>query len=323
MADLEKNLDEPLKEMMEDFGDIKPYEIEWDDNSEVVVPFIANEPLPAVSIEVNGNKINAIIDTGGDTFILDQTIASSLNIKSIASNKGTYAGGMSIETGYGRLDSLSLNDVTLKSIPVLIAPIKQLSAIYNDEIEINGIITTGILKQFLATMDYPNSQLILRPRNEQGKTFLQQYLSQRNKIDEVPFTLASSHFITAKGSINKKESLNFFMDSGLATEKTAMILLEQTMNFVDIPLPRTEKNPDAVGGLGGNNFKTGEFTIDEFDLGKLPSEKNIWAEYGILEASFYFEESRGFLMDGLISHNFLKKYSWTIDFDTMRMIFAN
>ena len=322
-ADLEKNLDEPLREMMKDFGKIKPYETNWGSNSKVVVPFIANELLPAVSIMVNGKQINAIIDTGGDTFILDETMASYLGIKNISRIKGTYAGGVSVETGYGRLDSLEMNGVTLKYVPVMIAPIKQFSAVYNDEIEINGIITTGILKQFLATMDYPRSQLILRPRNKQGKTILKQYLAQHNMIDEIPFSLAASHFMMTKGSINGKESLNFFMDSGLASEKTSMILLEQTMTFVGIPKPKAEKKPGDIGGLGGNDFEVGEFTVDVFKLGKLPSEKNIWAEYGTLESSFNYDEGIGFFIDGLISHNFLKKYSWTIDFDSMKMIFSN
>ena len=87
-------------------------------------------------------------------------------------------------------------------------------------------------------------------------------------------------------------------------------------------MPKTEKGPQEGGGLGGNDFEVGEFIVKEFRLGELPAEKNIWALYGILEESFNYEESNGFVMDGLISHNFLKKYSWTLDFDTMKMIFA-
>ena len=324
-AALEEDGDKPLKEVMEAFKETKPYNINWNGKSEAVVPFIADEYLPAVSMEVNGRKINAIIDTGGDIFYLDETVASSLNIKTISTVKGTYAGGISVETGYGKLDSISLNGVTIKSVPVILAPIKQFSAIYNNEIEIDGIITTAVLKQFLATMDYPNSRLILRPRNQAGRTLLQQYTSKYKKTKDVPFTLATSHFMTAKGSINGKESLNFFMDSGLASEKTGLILLEQTMSFTGIPMLKAQKKPDDldnVGGLGGSDFEVSEFRINQFRLGDLPAEKNIWAEHGALEAAFNFEESRGFIIDGLVSHNFLKKYSWTIDFDRMKMIFS-
>ena len=95
------------------------------------------------------------------------------------------------------------------------------------------------------------------------------------------------------------------------------------MVFAGIPIPKTEKRPGDIGGLGGNDFEVGEFTVDVFKLGKLPSEKDIWAEYATLESSFNYDESIGFLIDGLISHNFLKKYSWTIDFDSMKMIFSD
>lgn len=321
-AALEKEFDEPLKKMMIGFRNKKPYTVNWNNNSEVRVPFIADEPLPVVEVEINGKKINAIIDTGASDFYIDEKTAVELNIYKLSTNTGKYAGGIKVETTFGLADSLSFNNVKIKNIPVIIASLNQFSSLY-DGVEINGIVSTKILKQFLATMDYTNSQLILRPRNKQGKALLSEYLFQYNTVNEMPFSLSASHFMTAKGDINGKKSLNFFMDSGLADEKSGLILLEQTMDFTNIPMPKTEKGPqDSVGGLGGNDFEIGEFTIDEFRLGKLPLEKNIWALYGVLESSFNYEESNDFIMDGLVSHNFLKKYSWTIDFDTMIMTFA-
>jgi hypothetical protein len=320
-AGLEKKIDEPLKKMMTGFKNKKPYMINWNNNSEVRIPFIADEPLPVIAMEVNGKKINAIIDTGASDFFIDEETAAKLNVFKLSVNTGKYAGGIEVETGTGMADSLSLNGVTIKNVPVIIASIKQFSGLYNG-IEIDGIVSTGILKQFLATMDYPNSRLILRPRNEQGNTLLKQYLSEYNIMDEMSFNLTGTHFMTVKGSINGRKSLNFFVDSGLADEKSGLILLEQTMNFTGIPMPKTSKGPQDGGGLGGNDFEVGEFIVKEFGLGKLPVEKNIWALYGILESEFNYEEANGFLIDGLVSHNFLKKYSWTIDFDNMKMIFA-
>ncbi|MCP1224301.1 aspartyl protease family protein [Sebaldella sp. S0638] len=322
-ADLEKNMDEPLKEMMKGFQNNKPYKISWNGNSEIKIPFIANEPLPVVEMQINGKKINAIIDTGASDFYIDEETAAALNIHTLSVNTGKYAGGIEVETKFGMADSLSLNGVRIENIPVVIASINQFSALY-DNIEISGIISTGILKQFLATMDYPDSRLILRPKNAQGKSLLQQYLAKQNKVYEIPFTLSAAHFMTAKGSINGKDSLNFFMDSGLADEKSGLILLEQTMAYTGIPMPKTTKgsSADGSGGLGGNDFEVGEFIVNKFRLGKLPAEYNVWSLYGILESSFNYEEPNGFIMDGLISHNFLKKYSWTINFDTMKMIFT-
>ena len=321
-AGLDKKLNEPLKETMKGFQNRQPYKISWNGKSETRIPFIAAEPLPVIEMEINGKKIYSIIDTGASEFFIDEETAAALNISAISSAIGEYAGGIEVETKTGIADSLTLNGVCLENVPVIIASIKQFSALY-DGIEINGIVSTGMLKQFLATMDYPNSQLILRPKNAQGKTLLKKYLSQYKKIYEIPFAMSSAHYMTAQGSINGKESLNFFMDSGLAAEKSGVILLEQTLTFTGIPIPEAKKgSPDDVGGLGGNDFEVGEFIINRLRLGKLPEEYNLWAEYGVLETSFNYEEENGFIMDGLISHNFLKKYSWTIDFDTMKMIFA-
>lgn len=82
--------------------------------------------VPALTVEVNGEPVNMIFDTGGGELYLDSEIADAMGIKVISKAMGTYAGGLQAEYGYGKADSVKIGDVTLKQVPINIKPLKNL-----------------------------------------------------------------------------------------------------------------------------------------------------------------------------------------------------
>jgi hypothetical protein len=306
----------PLWDLMKAFGAETPYRIDWHGKSRSTIPFVMTDPLPVISLEINGQRINAIIDTGGELFYLDEALASSLGIKAVARQVEPYAGGKTVEVGYGRADSLTLGDVSLKSIPIKLGPIQRIKI--DDRLVISGILTTGVLQQFLTTIDYPEGRLILRPRTEAGRNDFQNELRQHT-ASAIPFVLSTTHLMIAKGSINDRDALNLFIDSGLADSQAALALPKQTLDYLGIPVPSTEVIPDSGGGLAGGGFPVGRFAVKKFGLGTLAQE-NTAVLYGIFPPALYRDCE--FIIDGLLSHNYLKKYKWTIDFSTMTMFFA-
>jgi hypothetical protein len=68
-----------------------------------------------------------------------------------------------------------------------------------------------------------------------------------------------------------------------AKRKAGLTAPIQTLNYVGIPIPETSVDPDALGGLGGNEFATGYFAIEELGLGSL-AQKDLLGNYGILTA---------------------------------------
>jgi hypothetical protein len=112
-------------------------------------------------------------------------------------------------------------------------------------------------------------------------------------------------------------SLNLFLDSGLA-DSSAILLPKQTLDYVGVPIPPTKINPKGVGGLGGN-FPVGSFKIDQCKIGPWEQD-NLTGLFGVFPPELYL--SCEFIIDGIVSHQFLKKYKWTIDFDSMKMLFA-
>jgi hypothetical protein len=324
-ADFFKGLEGKIKlphwDLMRAFGETRPYQVVWPgDFGLSKAPFLVTDPLPVISVELQGQKIFALIDTGADMFVLDNEIAAAMGIKPISSMTGTFAGGKQAEVEFGRADSLKIGDVTLKSVPISILPTQRFSKGFaGGRYTIGGILGTGVLKQFLATLDYPGEQLVLRRADDEGRKDALKAADDAGKtVVAIPFALAVTHFMMARGSLDGKDGLVFFVDSGLASE-AAFAAPIQTLKYAGIPVPETKVQDGSIGGGGGAGFATGQFPVKRLGLGPLVLE-NMKGEYGLTPPESYWRN--GFINDGLISHQFLRNYAWTIDFGAMKMFFA-
>ncbi|VYU45003.1 tetratricopeptide repeat protein [Metakosakonia massiliensis] len=318
LKSLSKN-DVALVNLMNSFGSDQPYRLEWK-SDKAVLPFVSMNNLPVVAVRVNGQPINVFIDTGADLFVLKSEMAAKLGLKSQASLTGTYAGGKTAETHYSRLQTLSLGDVTVHDVPVDIADFPE-SWVFTDEatgkkIDVDGILSTGVFHQFLTTLDYPERQLVLMPRNR----------ASQDKVSEgggtsIPFILEGTHFMIVKGAVNGKPGMTFFLDSGLDDPDASILLQKEALNYAGVKMLDEDRYilDDDKGGLGGGGFAITRLSIDSISVGSL-NQTGLTGLYGVLPEELYFTES-GMILDGFISHQFLKHYKWTIDFDSMMMTF--
>ena len=100
---LEGKIKMPYWELMRAFGQTRPYQVTWPKRlDQAKIPFVLTDPLPIVRVKVAGRQIYALIDTGADTFILDDEEAASAGIKSVASMTGTFAGENRLRSGLPR-----------------------------------------------------------------------------------------------------------------------------------------------------------------------------------------------------------------------------
>ncbi|MFQ5653064.1 MAG: aspartyl protease family protein, partial [bacterium] len=256
-------------------------------------------------------------DTGADMFILDDEIAQAMGIEWVARAMGTFGGGKKSEVGFGKVDSVKLGEVTLNHVPITILPTKRFSSGFEEgRYTVGGFIGTAALRQFVSTIDYKNGNLILRERTEANIRKLRAEMANRVAA-EVPFVLKATHLMMAKGSLNDKSGLTFFVDSGLASEACFAAPI-QTLQYVGIQAPETKISEKGVGG-GGGKWASGLFPIKTIGLGSL-TQSNVKGEYGSRPPESYW--AHGFIEDGLISHRFLRRYSsWTLDFSEMMYLF--
>ena len=284
-----------------------PYGIEWSTPDRVAhLPMInditAPNGLPEMVVEINGNPVTFILDSGGDRLYLDEGLAEKLGIKVLTKRRSRYAytAGETVEEPLGVADRVKLGEVTLRNVPVIVAKWKVRG------IKSDGVVTTQMLKPFLATVDYINTRITLRERSERGR---QQLLATfgGKAPHEAPFFMTGTHLMFAKGSLNGHGGMNILMDSGLALSMP-MVIINETADMLKLPrnpVPNTRYYWVPLQSHGLTGLERGQAQA----LGNVIIESNPYWSYG-------------FMFDALISHQYLRHLgSWTIDFDRMKYYF--
>jgi len=206
----------------------KPYQIEWTSTDKIGhLPFTNDHfqpgELPHMDININGHKLDFLLDTGGDRLYVDKTVYKKIGVKPIqeTKNKYAYTNGEYVDEILGVLGAVELNGVTIRNVPIHVGELRSRGQ------DIDGIITTQFLKNFLSTIDYENNEITLRERGATGKSQFQKSMEGRNLI-KIPFFLSKNHLMFAKGNFNGYKGMNMFMDSGLAASQEAIITNETT-----------------------------------------------------------------------------------------------
>lgn len=295
---------------LESFGAIKPYQLGGQVEA-TRVKFVRTDPLPVIQVRVNGRApVNFFIDTGGAEVIIDTEFAQEIGAAQFGAERGVFGGGKTAGFQHGRIDSLALGDLTVNNIPITIMPVRHFSDPVFDGLRVDGIIGTFFLYHFLATLDYPAGELILRRKTDQNQQQLERTVYGQ-PLTTVPFWMAD-HYMVAWGTVNGSEPLLFFVDTGLAGN--GFTCPESTLKKTSIKL----RHDLAANGLGGGGkMSIIPIEIDELTLGDA-RESDIHGAYGAFPP--VIEHAFGFHIGGLISHEFFRPYALTLDFTHMHYI---
>ena len=108
------------------------------------------------------------------------------------------------------------------------------------------------------------------------------------------------------------------VDSGLEADNDASFLAsEPVMRQAGIPTPATVRST-GNSGAGTTHLDIGAFSVAEVTLGAT-TRTNLTGLTGIFPQQLAKPRTLGFPLGGLVSHNFLRHYQWTLDFGQMRM----
>jgi Aspartyl protease/Tetratricopeptide repeat len=158
---------------LESFKGQTPYDVHGDGQT-TRLKFLNTGPLPLVSVRVNGgDEVTFFIDTGGSEVALDTDFAKELGVPLFGTVQGTFSGGQHAEVQQGRIESLTVGDWTVKNLPVVMLPLRQLSEGLGAK-QIDGIIGTTLFYHFLATLDFPHGELVLRRKMRETWSSLRQ-----------------------------------------------------------------------------------------------------------------------------------------------------
>jgi Aspartyl protease/Tetratricopeptide repeat len=291
---------------LESFTGQTPYELHGNGTS-TRLKFVKTDPLPVLNVRVNGGKeVTFFIDTGGSEVTLDTDFAKELGAPQFAAVQGTFSGGQHTEVQLGRIESLTIGDWTIKNVPTAMLPLRQLSKGFGVK-QIDGIIGTTLLYHFLATMDYPRGELVLRRKDAKS---LEEFKKSPAKRVAVPIWMASDHFMVGWGRVETLPPTLLFVDSGLMG--AGVKLAESVIKEAGIKL---EENKAEEGAGGGGKLKIVPYTVHHLSFGDI-KEENV---PGLYDGPFPWENMFGFHLSGMIGHDFLKPYAVTFDFKNMQI----
>ena len=292
---------------LESFKGQTPYEVEGDGQT-TRVKFLKTDPLPLVSVRVNGgDDVTFFIDTGGSEVALDTEFAKELGLSHFGEVQGTFSGGQHAEVQQSRIGSLTVGDWTINNLPVVTLALRQLSDGLGVK-RIDGIIGTNLLYHFLATLDFAHGELILRRKNADGlKQFVATTLGKRIAV---PFWIASDHFMVGWGRVETIPPVLLFVDTGLAGAGAK--LAEPVIKEAGIKL---EEDKAFEGAGGGGKLKIVPYTVRRLSFGEL-QEDNV---AGLYDGPFPWENTFGFHLAGMVGHDFFRPYAVTFDFQTMQI----
>jgi len=296
-------------DQLDSFKSGAPYQIEGPPG-EASVAFVMTDPLPVVSVKVNGREaVNFFIDTGAGQVIVDTEYAKELGLAFFGSETGTFAGGKKAPYQFSRLESLTLGDVAVRNAPVQVMPVRQYSQAVFGGRRVDGIIGTVFLYHFLATLDYPGGRLILRRPTAENVRRLEEEAKNAGAVSQ-PFWMSGDHYMVAWGAVNQSRPMLFFVDTGLAGG--GFTCPESTLKEAGIKLMESA----ASEGLGGGGkVRVVPFVVEQLSFGEA-LKKNV---RGLFTGGFPVEEALGFHIGGLISHGFFRPFALTFDFTRMRL----
>lgn len=277
-------------------------------NKTFIVPFLEDQKLPSsfwpgVNGIINGKKASIRFDTGGNYLVIGKIAAEKYGIQLNYADKGMH-GSSQVVTWHAIADSMVFeNGPTFLNIPVIIM----------ESLGDYIIFGTNILEQFLSTVDYPNERFIFTPR-ERPELFSDHYklLPQNQKI--VPFYLWSDHYMIAKGKFADHDSLNLFFDSGLI----AITVIDGKPVQASFTSSREKL---LQWGFDESKMNQATFfpTAYALEVGGLNQPNTlVWYDHNLPKDRVF----GGIRIDGLISHAWLKNYTWTINFDQMNYTFG-
>jgi len=269
------------------------------------IKFVATDPLPILSVTLNGKRqANFFIDTGAPNIIISPQLAQELGMSVTDAGQGTFAGGRQAKVSRTIVPSLRVGSVEVTNVPSGVLEMPRGGAPGGPRIE--GFIGTGFLMHFLSTLDYCHGELVLAPRADSARF---QKQAEKAGSNIVRMWLAADHFIFSRGHLNQGTEGLFLIDTGLAGG--GLTATKETLDDAGISVDPN----DARTGVGGG----GEVQIVPFranaTLGKL-TRSDITGIYSLGNPTAIFP----FKTKGIMSHQFFRQSQLTFDFDAMRLV---
>lgn len=269
------------------------------------VDFVITDPLPVIRVTIGGREVNVLLDTGAPNIMLKRELVEELGLPISEGGEGVFAGGQRARIDRTTVPELEIGGIRIRNVP---AGINAGGAgLRLPNVEIEGIMGTGVLMHFLSTIDYCSGKLILAPRTDSAAF---QAHAAAAGANIVPMWFVGDHFIFARARMNQAAEAQFLIDTGLAGG--GLMANRAALDAAGVML--NEGNA-RTGVGGGGTVRVIPFRADA-TLGTLTRLDVPGSHTPEGDPTSIFPFRTG----GLLSHGFFRQSRLTFDFEAMRLV---
>jgi hypothetical protein len=276
-------------------------------NTRVEIPWLADNPLPVITAQINGRNANLVIDTGAGDVLLDTRFAVDTGIRLGGQEQRSFAGGMPALVTYGHVEELVLKDVGINHFPVQIIDIQHSLGDWFPDLPIHGVLGISLFSRFRTMLDYQTGSLGLETHDTSDTAQPQDVAHDRTGV---PMWLAENQLLLTSVALPALEQGLWFLDSGMTGGAFAVPGTEVEILGIEV-----DESDALVGTGGGGSVHGHKLRVDWLRLDQLCR----YNMDGVMLDSFPLGHSCGFAIQGLIGHDMLRESVLTLDFPAMRL----
>lgn len=252
------------------------------------IPFEQSDNLIYLQVQVNNSApLQFVLDSGASVFVIGQSQAKTLNLKTEEKDKLAGAGAGTFDVTYTKNVTFGLPGVNLLVPNVALTDLSQLSAGLGRRVD--GIVGFEFFDRHVVEIDYDANVIRL---------FDPKSYNYSGSGEVIPITIKRKHaFVAAKIKVAGRDSVNreYLIDTGASGMVSDPLVAQSTA-------PKME----FVGGIGlGNEAKIVLGRVERLQLG-----------------SFVFENTNGVAGAGpmIIAGELLRRFTVIFDYSRQRMI---
>ena len=251
-----------------------------------IIPFELSDNLAYLQVRVNGSApLRFILDSGASVWVIDQSQAKTLGLKTEEQGKITGAGAGSVNVKYTKNVSFGLTGIETSVPNVALIDLSSLQASLGRKVD--GIIGYDFFDRYVVEIDYDANVV----RLFEPKTY-----NYSGNGEIIPITIKKKHaYVIAKMKLAGRESVarEYLVDSGSSDAVNDDLIAQSSAPKIEV-----------VGGVGlGQEFKIILSRIQRLQLG-----------------SIVFENTNGASGGQKIGGELLHRFTVIFDYSRQRMI---
>lgn len=265
------------------------------------IPFtIIGEHLMKIPVKVNGKDVKFLFDTGIGPTVISKKFADELTLEKVGTMTGKRMSGQEMEIQLVKVPLIEAGALARKNIEVGIFDTSGMPEALKD---IKGILSIGFFKGNILTIDYSNSDLIINGAGIKDRNF--------GRGVRVPVEVENngpSVSLYVRIRIPSGRVLKFEVDTG------SNLLIVNSRLSDELGIKHTDPEVETVTGIDetGHHYERyyaevkGEVSIDGNPDIKQENPGAIFQDI---------------IYDGLLGHDFLKRYIVSFDIEKKEMVF--